>query len=412
MKSGRVAASAALVAVLLVCVARAGGFSYDLRGYVKDYPATWEQRSTSLGGAVESQTWFNSTRARLKGKWFATSRLTLAADYEARLLASNEASGLSGLSGQGSAGGLVDLTWTPVSREHVTLTHTFDRLYAQWYSPRFVATVGRQRIAWGVATYFSPLDKFAPFAPAEIDKEEKAGVDAALVSFPWGSLSNVEAVYAVQRIEEPPSPLASRTKETRHRLGARLRTNVRDWDIALLGGRFDGANVAGASLSGYIREAGVHGEVLFAHDAIRRTERYASYVYRRGNFVQASVGGSYGFAWRNLTASGELYYDGSGSADNAGYDWVGLSLGNRLTLARHYAAVSLTGLLTPLLTASLVSLINLDEPAFLVQPQLEYSVEENLDVKLGVQVNNGDAQSEYGVMDNLFYLGVSWYFGA
>jgi len=177
------------LALAVLTPARASASDYELRGYLKDYPATWEQNDAvwSISG-TRSRTWFNSTRGRLKFRCFAAQHMTFVADYEARLALTNRAGSLYGLTSASDAG-LLNMTWTPVNRDHVTLTHTIDRLYAQWFSKHFVATVGRQRIAWGVSDYFSPLDKFAPFAPAEIDKEEKVGVDAILVSIPWGARS-------------------------------------------------------------------------------------------------------------------------------------------------------------------------------------------------------------------------------
>lgn len=92
------------------------------------------------------------------------------------------------------------------------------------------------------------------------------------------------------------------------------------------------------------------------------------------------------------------------------YDWTGLAVGNRITLAKHYSAGTMSLQPTPLMTVSLTTLANLDEPAALVQPQIEYSVRENFDVRLGLQVNNGGTQSEYGAVDNLIYGVIAWYF--
>jgi len=82
-------------------------------------------------------------------------------------------------------------------------------------------------------------------------------------------------------------------------------------------GRFDGADAVGGSLAGYFADAGITGEVLYNRNAIVRAlvlrypASYAAlhpgYVYQRGNYVQGTVGASYGFAWRNLTLSGEVY---------------------------------------------------------------------------------------------------------
>lgn len=423
MSGGKSIAGVALLVLGVGGSSRA--LDYEVRGYAKDYPATWVQAAPSSDTVgVATRRWLNSTRGRLKCRWFATPQLTFAADYEARLAVTNQSDTSADRSSGGSDAGVVDMTWVAFERDRARLVHTIDRLYAQWYSPHVVATVGRQRIAWGVSDFFSPLDKFAPFAPAEIDKEEKVGVDAVAISVPWGSLSNLEAVYSIGRtggVEVPGTGLTV-AKQANHRAGLRFRTNVRDWDLSVVTGRFDGSNVIGGSFSGYADEAGVKGELLYSNNGRERARVIApspggfamvlpeSLAVDRGDFVQITIGATYGFAWHNLTLSGELHSDGSGSSAESGYDWVGLALGKRLTLARSYAAGTVSLQPTPLTTVSLTLLANLDEPTALVQPQVEWSVRENLDLRVGIQANGGGADSEFGGADNLVYAVVAWYF--
>ncbi len=44
-------------------------------------------------------------------------------------------------------------------------------------------TAGRQRIGWGTARFWSPMDMFNPISPLQIESEERQGVDAALAAF-------------------------------------------------------------------------------------------------------------------------------------------------------------------------------------------------------------------------------------
>jgi len=405
--------SATVAAICLIARA-AGAISGDLRGYVKDYPATWRQRNGPIAGSV-ARAWYNSTRGRVASRLMAGRHLTLAADYDGRLVFATGADTAFGLIPAAGGTGFVDLTRTPINEEHAQLVQTLDRLYAQWYSRRVVATVGRQRIAWGVATWFSPLDRFAPFAPAEIDKEEKAGVDAADLSIPLGALSNVEAVWSGQRRTGLPGIAAGGILQN---LGARFRTTRGAWDITLVGGWFAGADAAGGSLAGSIGGIGIHGEALASHGGVRRTliearpgpDDTLRLREVRGDFVRATVGADYGFGWHNLTVAGEAYHDGSGAADKSRYDWTGLATGRRVGLARWYAALSASLQVTPLFTVTLPVLANLDEPALLVMPMAEYSVGENLDVRAGIDLSTGGAGSEYGAVKELYYAIIAWYF--
>ncbi len=381
---------------------------YDLRGYVKEYPALMQP-------AAGDDEWLAVTRGRLKLRWFASESLTLVADYEAKLSFGSmlgEPAYVAIKSAQTAHRELLDLTGVIADRGNLFATHALDRAYAQWYSPRFVVTLGRQRIAWGVSNYFSPLDKFAPFAPSEIDKEERVGIDAAKVSLPWGTVSNVEAIYSPRKGWNDP------------RIGGRMRSSMGDWDISAIAGRFDGANVAGASTSGAIEGAGVTGEVLYTRGGLVRAGypsppctttvcpfgRWLGRPRQTGDFLRATVGAEYGFAWQNLTVGGEYYFDGSGTTDKYAYDWLGLAGGQRISVGMHYVAGSVRVLVTPLLTVVGATIANLNDGSRLIQPLAEYSVTASLLLKAGAQLFTGGAASEFGSASDMYYGIVAWYF--
>ncbi len=59
-------------------------------------------------------------------------------------------------------------------------------------------TVGRQRIGWGTARFWSPMDMFNPISPLQIESEERQGVDAASLEFASPGALRWNAVYAPQ----------------------------------------------------------------------------------------------------------------------------------------------------------------------------------------------------------------------
>ena len=428
MKTGTSAWSLSLLSSLVLLLLSAVGaqaFEYDLRGYIKDYPVYWHrQPDTTI-----PQGWMNTTRARLKGRWFATNSITLAADYEIKVSTGDLlGSFLEDMyyddytRRQTERGELLDLSWELVNRDNLFVTHTIDRLYVEMYTGPVVARVGRQRVAWGVSSFFSPLDLFAPFAVGEIDKEEKAGIDAAMISFPFGELSNLEVIYSPQR-EQNWDYYHQKSTWERTRLGARFRTNTFGTDFSLVAGHFGWRDVAGGSISRSFHGALIKGEVLalrwkhfsqraYATKATRECDLTETY-----NDIAASLGAEYGFAWQNLTIAGEVYYDGSGKDDPDHYDIYAMARGERTTLGQHYAAGSASMLITPLLTASFASLVNLDDRSALLSPALEYSFSENIYAKTGVQYYLGNTSSEYtwprsefGYSPDVYYMVLSWYF--
>jgi hypothetical protein len=388
---------AVLVSIsLLVSPAAAIDWEHDLRGFVKEYP--------SLALTDSTTDWLTSTRGRLKFRWFPTYSLTFVADYEATvttgsIVGSESFGALSTV--QTERGELFDLSWQLVNTENVYVTHTIDRLYAEYYHENVVLTLGRQRIAWGVSDYFRPLDQFAPFTPGEIDTEERAGIDAARVSFSWDRLSNIELV------------VSPRSHFDNSRIGGRIRTNIDEWDIGAIVGWFEDGTVLGGSFSGALGGAGVKGEALAVYDGYARTNMTGSpptYREVQKTYLKATLGGSYGFNWRNLTVSGEAYYDGSGASNPAGYDVIGLATGRRVTVGRYYAAATASALAHPLVTLSATTLMNLTDNSALISPSLVWSARQTIDVTVGAQVFIGGTQDEYGVQANALYVVLAWYF--
>ena len=397
------------LAGVMVLTATAGALDLDLRGYVKNYPSlAWD------GGERD---WLNTTRARAKLRWYATSAFTFAVEYDvAATIGSplDDPAFRQALASGGAHRELVDLAAVVVDDEDLFAAHALDRLYVEYYSPIAVVTVGKQRVAWGVSNYFRPVDLFAPFAPSAVDKEERAGIDAVRVSVPWGMLSNIEAIY---------SPRKGFDDE---RIGARLRTNVREWDVGTIVGRFEGGEAAGASLSGAVFGAGIKAEALVVRDGYRKSASMLcypesalcpGYVVLRGDYVRATLGAYYGFLWRNLTVGGEAYYDGSEEPDILYYDLIGLATGRRVTLARRYVAASASALAHPLVTLSAAGIVNLDDHSWFLNPQAAWSVSDGTDITVGVQLffagespYIGNNLSEFGSTPNHAYAIVAWYF--
>ncbi|HJP31989.1 MAG TPA: hypothetical protein QGF95_15705 [Candidatus Latescibacteria bacterium] len=345
--------------LLLGSVVGASGVSWDhaLRGYVKD------------SASLESQPreWANTGRLRGKLRWFATPRWTVGVDAELALAAGSLID--NDIVRRAFARGAAaeqwgDLTQVLVDRDDLVARHTIDRLYGQYYGRRVVITAGRQRVAWGVSEIFRPLDQFAPFAPAEFDRDERPGIDAVRVSVPLGRLSSVEAIH---------DPGGDRT-------GARLRTHAGGYDAGVVVGHFRRGLSAGGSVAGDVGETGLRGEMLF--------EGFDD--------VRATLGAAHGWAWHNVALSAEIHFDGSGSSDPAGYDWLGLVRGHRLTLARRYAAITATGLAHPLLRLAITGLANIDDGSRLLQPTLFWDAGQSLDVRLAAQWYAGAADSELG----------------
>ena len=83
--------------------------------------------------------------------------------------------------------------------------------------------LGRQRIAWGTGRFWSPLDILNPVSPLALEREERVGVDAALLEAKLGPLSRASLVYAPAPDRGPRQPRAAvaRQRGRRRRVAGR-----------------------------------------------------------------------------------------------------------------------------------------------------------------------------------------------
>lgn len=279
----------------------------------------------------------------------------------------------------------LDLDWTvEAGRRHLLRQQLF-RAFATLYVGQVQLTAGRQRIAWGTGFAWNPTDLLNPFNPAAIELGEKAGVDAAYASVPLGDFSRIEAVVAPGR--------------RRHQTSAALRasTNVSEYDVAALVGRFREDVVLGGDFAGYVGNAGLRGEAALTFaDGGRR-------------YLRAILNADYSFPG-GYYALAELYFNGSGTSDKAAYDFAALLRGAGFNVARHYGATSVARAITPLLGASFYSLANFDDRSALVGPALTYSLAEDLELSLAAYFFLGAADTEFGRQAHAFFGTVQYYF--
>lgn len=100
------------------------------------------------------------------------------------------------------------------------------RGFVSFRSDSVTLTVGRQRIGWGTARFFSPMDIFNPISPLQVETDEREGVDAALAEFRSYGAFRWNVVYAPQ------------DGFRRSTSAVRLSRTIRNYDFDLAGARF------------------------------------------------------------------------------------------------------------------------------------------------------------------------------
>lgn len=249
--------------------------------------------------------------------------------------------------------------------------------------------VGRQRIAWGTGRFWSPLDILNPVSPTALEREERLGVDAALLEAKLGPLSRLSLVYAPQRE-------AARTSRALQWHG-----NTRGVDFSVVAGRLLGQDVVGLDLAGEIGAAGI------------RLELTRQWPLGGAAFTRLMVGADYAFA-NTLTLSAELYYNGGGhwkqSDPDPESDFGTTGLHQPLTQGTRYAGLFTSYDLSPLLRWTNHLVVNVDDRSRALDSRLTWSLQQSLDLTLGLRYFSSPLDSEYGRGRDSIVAQLHWFF--
>jgi len=246
--------------------------------------------------------------------------------------------------------------------------------------------LGRQRIAWGTGRFWSPLDILNPVSPLALEREERVGVDAALLEAKLGPLSRVSLVYA------PPFDNGSAGR------ALQWHGNAVGVDVSLILGRLRGFDIVGMDIASQIGDVGVRAEVVRLNPADGRP-----------GFSRWMAGADYAFA-NGLTLSAELYYNGAGSRNPAGYDFEGLRSGRVASLATRYAGLYASYEITPLLKWVNYVVLNADDRSHAIDSRLVWSVGPATDLTFGVQQFTGAVGREFATAHNAVQVQLQWFF--
>jgi len=309
MQAQRVPVILLLLMVLFPCSAAAftayqsgeGAFSVRLSGYIKTLALGLEP---SLPG--EEDTAEDFTRARLMLEGNSGAHLSWTVHYEHSAVIDQVSELTGGLfAGSLSTGRerftLLPLDWTIKETGSLFWQHELDRLNFRLSFPSADIVVGRQAISWGVGRFWTPSDIFVAFSPVEIDREFKTGVDAVTAKIPLGPSWQLETVYA-----------ASGDNFRYHSSGARLQTNVRNFDLGIMGAKSWTDFVTGSFFDGEIKGAGIRGEFTFTHNTMTPN------TLETRTFFRAVSGVDYRFA-NGIYSLLEYYYNGFGETNPENY---------------------------------------------------------------------------------------------
>jgi hypothetical protein len=261
------------------------------------------------------------------------------------------------------------IPYDTASLDYVENSIAISRL-ALWLGPETMRLVaGKQRLYWGVARVFKPLDIFNPVNYYE-PGYEKPGSNALLGYFALGDMSSLRAVVVPRyRIRESIGGI---------RLGSHLMQN--DIGLNIIHQRSPRKTVGGLEIAGELA-VGYWGEFSYTReDSVR--------------YGKASVGMDYTFPFLLYTMV-EYFFDESGEHDANEYDISLIANGTRVTLAQQYLYLSLGLAHNPFFRPVVNSIVNLDDGSVILIPQVSYAIFDNAEITCGVNIFLGGESSEF-----------------
>ena len=446
MRSGSCLSAAFILTVYLLSSAGPAGALWEHRG---------GNSSAELGGSIRTvgaliqyydEPGLFGEGNELDGLSQTILRFTLEGDlepvcsYEAHLVSdltwTNTPAG--GFALPGAAGGsgetryrVVDLSLEWLDQGNWNGDLFLDRLNLKAELPRADLLIGRQAINFSQAYFWNPLDIFLPFDPEAFDRDYKPGVDAALLDIPLGAFSGLILVYAPGReltLETGDAGLQVTAVDFADEpwygsaLVGRARTNLRNWDLTLQGGKIYGGWQAGGGFSGEIGTFGLRGEATWFTPMENRGILVAGReIDLLTEHAAAVIGGDRRFD-NSLHVNVEYLYNGAGGDIMAGI--IRQAVGETLSLGKHELGIQASYEISPLLTGSFSWIINLTDSSSLVSPFLSRSLSNESEFLIGAILGFGsrpestgeggfggiDLRSEYGTYPNTFFAEFKLYF--
>ncbi|MCP5052768.1 MAG: hypothetical protein GY940_36710, partial [bacterium] len=242
-------------------------------------------------------------------------------------------------------------------------------------------TVGKQRVALGVSYLWAPLDLFNRVNVFE-PKEEKPGTNAVKVYVPLGNSSALTGVFS------PGDDFSS------SRSGFRAQTQVAGVDI--------GATVIRSGDTG----TSIYGLDLRGENFVGWWLEGGYFDSPTGNDTKLVLGFDYTFPLKNgLYWLNEFYYDASGEADGANYDYSLLLSGQRFTLGRKYLFSMLRYGFNEFVSGSISYIGNLEDNSYILYPAIGYDISQNISISGGFYFPLGKSGGEFNAGNrNMFFL--------
>ncbi len=289
--------------------------------------------------------------------------------------------------------GWLDLTSMIFQEKFIFMYTNLDRANIEYTAGKFVFTLGRQRINWGINLVWNPNDIFNAFNYFDFDYTERPGSDAIRIQYYTGMTSSLEFVYKMNQNNDIT-------------YAAMFKFNKWEYDFQLMGGVLNEEDyVLGFGWSGQIEGAGFMGEATY----FKNIHQYAD----EKEVLVASITANYTFK-NNWLAQVAILFNSEGTNDKAGSENLFLldreMSAKNFTLAKYSLFGQISLPITPLITADLSGIFNPSDKSGYLGPSIDFSLSENMSINLTSQLFLGSTASEFGDYGSMFFGRLKWSF--
>ncbi len=255
------------------------------------------------------------------------------------------------------------------------------RFYVGYGDEKHNLVFGLQKITMGVGRIWTPTDLFNPRNPLALEPDQIYGNVALSYTYALGELSQVMGVVA-------------KREDNSYKGAGRIKGNVDIGDVALDVYSSNDAQMIAYEIEGNLFDTGIEwrSEGGYYKDKLLDKE-----------FYQTILGADYGFV-NGLTVMAEWLHSSKTYTAEEILNFQESSLGYNRHFSSDYVGASAYYDFNLLYSGSLSVIHSTEDQSSFISPLLTYSISDDASLAIGAMLYAGDDKSEFGSVDNSFYL--------
>lgn len=288
--------------------------------------------------------------------------------------------------------GWLDLSFNLAADSSYIINTSIDRIFADITLGKFQATIGRQRINWGMNFVWNPNDIFNSYSFFDFDYVERPGSDAIRIQYYLNSTASLELVGKINQAEE-------------WSMAGLLRFNMANTDFQLLGGVLNEEEyVIGGGFSGNLGPVSLSGEITYLDPMDDLSLHEAALL--------GGIGISYNTPFNMYLQAEYLYNEAAGKSSISSFsDFYYRNLTLRdLSMSQHTFFTNFSYPLNPLLNIGVSGMYFPELNGMFIGPSCDLSLRNDLDLSLFLQYFEIDFSGEQQQKATLGFMRLKWSF--